>query len=431
MKRVLIVAPDFLPSTAPPALRVKFFVEHLPEFGWEPIVVTAEASAYDWPVCEESWELLRSNVEVRRVPALPVRMARRFGIGDVGIRALPWLLAETGRILAERGADVVLLPVPPYVPMVLGRLLKRIHDVPYVIDYIDPWTTDFYWSVPRKDRPPKWVLANAISRVLEPFALADAADVVGVSLGTIEDVAKRHPGVRADKCGDIPYGAEPRDFEAVAPESRAEDPFHPDDGLRHVCSIGRGGVDLLPALESLLRALADSRRKGDELLASVRLHFIGTSYAATPGVARPIETLAKACGLEGVVREYPHRISYPSAIRLMRLASALLVLGSVESHYTASKVFPYILSGTPVLGILKDTSSAAKYLEETRAGEVVRFSTAEQLVSGRLPIASALRAVLRSPRRPVGNGNEVLGPYSARAMTERLVRVLDRAASSR
>lgn len=42
MKRVAIVAPDFVPSSLPPALRIRFFVRHLPEYGWDPIKVTLE-----------------------------------------------------------------------------------------------------------------------------------------------------------------------------------------------------------------------------------------------------------------------------------------------------------------------------------------------------------------------------------------------------
>lgn len=38
MPTALIIAPDFGPSSLPPATRVRFFAKHLPEFGWEPVV---------------------------------------------------------------------------------------------------------------------------------------------------------------------------------------------------------------------------------------------------------------------------------------------------------------------------------------------------------------------------------------------------------
>ena len=42
MKRVVMVAPDFSPSSLPPALRVRFFATHLPSFGWEPIILSVD-----------------------------------------------------------------------------------------------------------------------------------------------------------------------------------------------------------------------------------------------------------------------------------------------------------------------------------------------------------------------------------------------------
>ena len=41
-RTVLIIAPDFTPSSYPPALRARFFAQHLPEFGWKPIVLAAD-----------------------------------------------------------------------------------------------------------------------------------------------------------------------------------------------------------------------------------------------------------------------------------------------------------------------------------------------------------------------------------------------------
>jgi hypothetical protein len=41
----------------------------------------------------------------------------------------------------------------------------------------------------------------------------------------------------------------------------------------------------------------------------------------------------------------------------MQEADALLMLGSVESHYTASKLFPYWLAERPIVGVAHDQST--------------------------------------------------------------------------
>ena len=49
-KNVIVLAPDFSPSSRPSALRAKFLVRHLLKFGWKPIVVTVDPKHYSWPI---------------------------------------------------------------------------------------------------------------------------------------------------------------------------------------------------------------------------------------------------------------------------------------------------------------------------------------------------------------------------------------------
>src|SRR3984893_13030224 len=74
MKRVLIVGADFTPSSHPPALRIRFFAQHLREFGWEPIVLTVDPDYYETAIDAENGKLLRSDIEVIRTRALPARL---------------------------------------------------------------------------------------------------------------------------------------------------------------------------------------------------------------------------------------------------------------------------------------------------------------------------------------------------------------------
>src|SRR5439155_21094507 len=88
MKRVLIIASDFVPSSLPPATRVRFFAKHLPEFGWEPIVLTVDPRHYEAAVDPENEKLLSPSLDVIRTRAFSTRWTRKIGIGDIGIRSL-------------------------------------------------------------------------------------------------------------------------------------------------------------------------------------------------------------------------------------------------------------------------------------------------------------------------------------------------------
>src|SRR6478672_9147961 len=171
MKSVVIVAPDFAPSSLPPALRVRFFANNLRQFGWEPIVLTTNPEFYNWNVDPENNQLVDESIEVVRTNAWRTSWTRKLGVGDVGIRSLWFQWQALKTLCKKRKVDLIFIPVPPSVSMILGRLAFRKFGVPYVIDYIDPWVTDYYWRVPKEQRPPKWAMAYMMARILEPFAL--------------------------------------------------------------------------------------------------------------------------------------------------------------------------------------------------------------------------------------------------------------------
>src|SRR5579863_457384 len=123
MKNVLIIGADFSPSSLPPAMRVRFLARHLPRFGWNPIVLTTDPAYYECPVDPENEALVPPDLEVLRTSAVAARMGRRFGCGDIGMRSLWHHWRQAVRLCRERRIDLVFIPVPPSVSMVLGRLL--------------------------------------------------------------------------------------------------------------------------------------------------------------------------------------------------------------------------------------------------------------------------------------------------------------------
>ena len=45
---------------------MRFFAQHLPEFGWEPVVLTTDPRWYEWPVDPENERLLPPTTKVER-----------------------------------------------------------------------------------------------------------------------------------------------------------------------------------------------------------------------------------------------------------------------------------------------------------------------------------------------------------------------------
>lgn len=427
MKRVAIIGADFTPSSLPPALRIRFFVQHLAEFGWEPTVITTQPRFYEWSVDEANRALLPSGLKVIRTRALSTRLTRRIGIGDVGMRSMWYHWKVLSKLCRKGLVDLVFIPVPPYVPMVLGRLANLRFGVPYVVDYIDPWVTDYYWKVPKHQRPPKWPFWYTLSRILEPIALKRTAHIVGVSEGTTREVISRYRRFTKKDTTEIPYGGEPADFRHLEQSPRKNPIFDPEDGMLHISYVGA----CIPAMHATVRVLFDAIRLGlerePELFGMVRLHFVGTTYAPDAEGLYQVKPIAEEKQLQGIVEEHPPRVPYLEALQILLDSHVVLAIGSDAPHYTASKVFPCILAQRPVLALFHEQSSVVTILEETRAGEVVTFSP-EQPLSGKVEeIYSHLANMLTRPRsyRPPTRW-EAFEQYTTRSLTARLACVFDR-----
>jgi len=271
MKRVAIIAPDFVPSSLPPAIRVRFLARHLPAFGWQPTVITTDPSFYDWSVDPENEKLLPDALDVVRTRAVPIGLSRRIGIGDIAMRSLWHQWRALRRVCTTHRPDLVFVSVPPYMTMILGRLAHRRFGVPYVIDYIDPWVTDYYKRLPRSERPPKWFLADRLSRMVEPWALRGVAHLVGVSQATTDGVAERYSWLSKSDGTEIPYGAEAADFEYLRAHPRRNPIFSAADGHFHMTYVGRAGSDMEFALRVVFRALRHGLEKNPALFQKLRL----------------------------------------------------------------------------------------------------------------------------------------------------------------
>jgi glycosyltransferase involved in cell wall biosynthesis len=429
---VAIVGADFSPSSLPPALRIRLFAQHLPEFGWEPVVITTDPKYYDWPVDPENEQLLPDSLKIIRTGALPSRVTRKIGFSDIGIRSLWHHWCALRQLCRSGDIDLIFLPVPPNYGMALGRVVWARFRIPYVVDYIDPVVTEYYWNVPKVQRPPKWQLVYRFNRLLEAFALRKVAHLTAVDRSYTCDVFKRCPWLCDNDTTGIPYGGEATDFEYARTHLRPNKIFDSHDGLQHVSYVGRGGPDMIPSLQAVFQALKLGIERSPGLFSRIRMHFVGTTYAPRAEDLYQVLPLAREAGVEDLVDEHPSRVSYLDAIQILLDSHALLVVGSESPHYTASKIFPYVLSRRPLLAIFHRESSVVQILRETCAGDVVQFS-GESPPAGKVQeITTALEKLLALPREyspPTCWG--AFERYTARAMAAELAGVFDHVIDAR
>ena len=427
MKTVAIIAPDFCPSSMPPALRSRFFTDHLREFGWDPVVIATAPEFYEWSIDPENERLLRGDYEVIRTAALRSSWTRKLGIGDLGLRSLWHNWRALSALVKRRQVDLLLITVPPFYPMLLGRLANMRFGLPYIIDYQDPYVTDYYKTVAPEQRPPKWRMARAVAGLVEPFSIRRAAHLVSVDAAYLRDIPERYGWISAADITGIQLGVEPADFDYLRAHPRKNSIFRRDDGLRHISYVGRGGPDMLPALRVLFRSVRHLAEVEPELMRLVRFHFVGTNYATGSMVRELVMPLARELSVDCFVEEHPGRVAYLEAVQILLDSAALLVPGSTSSHYSASKLFPYILANRPLLPIFHAASSVVRILEETRAGTAIVFGDAAALDEVQPEVENRLRELLSLPldARPATDW-KAFEPYTSRSVCAGLAAVFER-----
>lgn len=405
--------------------RVRQSLPYFEEMGWETVTLAVDPDCVDGYRDENLTATLPGDTAVQYVMAFDYRWTRRLGVGNVALRSL-WFYWKAGNRLLERGdIDLVYFSTTAFQVMVLGRFWKQRFGVPYVIDMQDPWRSDHYLEVPPEERPPKFWLAYRMDSFLEPLAMEQVDGVVSVSQGYCDVLGERYPNITPDRCRVIPFGGAAIDFEVLEHLDLENTYFAKDDDAVNVVYVGRGGHDMRHAASAIFRALARGRQERAELFDRVRLHFIGTDYAEAGEGQQTFAPLAKTYGVGDYVVEYPARVPYFSVLHLLSEADMVVLPGSEDPAYTASKIYPYILSRRPVLAVFNAASSVVDILQATDAGHAVTFDDTSDVEGLSERLRDAWGEMLeRLPYVPNVDW-EAFEPYTAREMTRRQAAFFD------
>jgi len=437
MRRVLIVTPHFPPDSSAASHRIRLLAPHLPASGWDPTVLTVEPHSYEATLDSDLAAMVPPGVRVVRVPAWSARWTRAVGIGDLGLRAFDNLRRACSALLARERFDALFVTTYPVYPALLGPMLKRRFHLPFVLDFQDPWVGSWGATVgggPNGTVDLRSRASRLLAEVMEPLAVRAADGVTAVSAATYEDVFAR---VRPDPrpvCATLPLGWEARDFDAL--DGGPNGFFDPQDGCIHLCYVGTLLPNGLGTLRALLTAARAMRNTDPATYARLRLRFFGTSNQSDPRfVTARVAPIARELGVNDVVFEVAERIPYASALRVLKQASGILLLGSSEPHYTASKLFPALLARRPVLAIFHEASSVVSMLERVGGApsiRVVTYGSASSPAADSHRIAPALSALLGDPVYDEQTVHlDAIGDASAPSIAARLAAVFDRVADRR
>jgi hypothetical protein len=414
LKTALIVSPHFPPSTLAGVHRARHLARHLPAAGWRPVVITVHERYHAERLDPALAALLPADLAVEKVGALPVRLMRRFGIGDIGIRGYGWLRAALLRAIARERPAVVLFTGAPFLPMLLAGEVRR-RGVPVVLDFQDPWVSA--WGA-RQPLHTKAGIAHRLATWLEPLAVRAASAITSVSDTQNAEMAERYPWLARERMFAIPIGGDPEDFDALR-AAGGESGVELDAGAIDFSYVGTFWPAVANSLRTVLRGLARLRVENPALAARIRLNFIGTSANPNDTGTNRVLPIAQEVGVRDLVRELPQRVPYLEALGVLARSHALLLIGSDEPHYTASKIYPALMSGRPYLSLFHRASSAHAVLASAGGGLAFSFGTAAELAALEQPLAEALRRLALAPESVGPADPAAYAAYEASAIARR------------
>jgi len=360
-KRVLIVAYYFPPRPTAGVVRPSYLASHLPEFGWEPTVLTnyvgqpGTAPPYVVSVNDalERWNGRRIAAERERAQTNGETGHRRLGhrAKDVAKRvvwcpdrAAGWLPAATRRALdltRRSRFDAIISTCPPPTVHIVAGLTAMRRGLPWIADYRDLWYGNPYAGHGR--------VRMRIEYEIERRILRRATRITAISDHLIaqQRVAFHKDGAVIPNAYDP---AEWRTIEALDPATFS------------LCYAGML-YDGKRRLDMIFAAVAELRREEDPAGLAARFDVYGSDD-------RLVRAMATDFGLDDAVRVHG-RVDRSDVLRAQREAAVLLIPLAMDpetSHELGSKVFECVGARRPIIAVGPGDSVVGKFIIHHRLG---------------------------------------------------------------
>ncbi len=365
MKNILIITSHYSPSNLTGVHRSRLFAKYLPEFGWNPIILTVHENYYEEKLDHTLNQTIPVYQRIEKVKAFNLTRPRL--IGDVGLRAFFQLKKKAFEIISNEQIDFVYIFIPSFYLSLLGPILHKRFGVKYGIDYIDPWVHFFPGSEKKFSR--HW-WSTWFSKVLEPRAVSKASLITGVAEGYFNPIFERNPHLKSSiKTLALPYGWDGEELKSLLDFQKNPSSFVKDNKIQLVYAGA-----LLPKAALILESFFTIIKNNIADFKDVEFHFIGTGKKNTTDQTSSIKNLAKEMGLfETIIFEHPDRIPYFDVLNAISTSSGVFILGSTETHYTPSKLFNAFTTQKPIFALLNENSTAKQIIESADWGIVCSF----------------------------------------------------------
>jgi hypothetical protein len=416
----LIISPYFPPVNAADMQRVRMSLPYFAGEGWDAEVVMVDERYADIQKDELLLKSIPEGIKIHKIKALSKKWTTKFGLGSIALRSWWFYRQEVNRLLKNKKYDLIYFSTTQFPVCTLGPYWKKRFGTPYVIDMQDPWHSEYYQNKPKAQRPKKYWFSYRLNKYLEPVAIKNADGLISVSGGYISDLKNRYPQIANIPVETITFGAFKPDMQIAADNNGLFQPLL-TPYYKNIVYAGRGGNDMHKAIIPLFEALKDGLASNRAVFERLKFYFIGTSYAPAGQGIPNIMPFAKQFGVQDRVVEITDRISYYHTLATLQQADGLFIPGSDDPKYTASKIYPYLMTGKPLLAIFNKKSPAITTLKEFKAVDVYDYESVSKE-----NIQSFLIAIAEGELTSVTYDPKAIEKYAAKQMAVRQCRLFDR-----
>jgi len=195
MKRVLFIAYYIPPAGGAGVQRSTKFIKYLPDFGWQPVVLTVSPDKYrlhDPSLLAD----IHPDSDIHRTSTwlpptwIPWRVrnwfARWFLLTDENLGWYPFAVKQGKDILNKYKIDAIYSTSPPHACHIVASALKTHSNHPWIADFRDPWIGNFSRHQPTP-------IHRRLDTRLESQVINRADQILVVSPIMREDIQARYP----------------------------------------------------------------------------------------------------------------------------------------------------------------------------------------------------------------------------------------------
>lgn len=358
--KVLMVAFDYPPSKSVAGQRTLRMTQYLPDFDWEPIVLTGSEKAYDGlDYSQKIPEHMRDKVF--RSGALDVDKhmsykGKHFAWMKVLDRWSTWIpgaIIKGIKIIKQHNPTVIWSTYPTLSGHIVAYYLAKKFNLPLVVDYQDPLS--YIHKNPTGLQ--RWTYLKVDNTILPKAAAA-----VFATEQAKEAYAAYHFSVNKNKFHCIENGYDESNFQTLM-ESKKDfsTPFsNRKFSFYYSGVLYPNGRNPLPTL----KAISDLKLAKKINTDNFELIFQGA------GNGQEFDQVLKDLKIRDLVHFFPSVPFLDSLYNMQHADALLLIQDSVFKLQVPGKLFEYIRAGKPVLVAAPDDSATAIVAKEAQCGSI-------------------------------------------------------------